>query len=493
MASRNDAAILTVAEMARADALAISGGIRGLTLMEAAGDAVAREVGRRWPRGPVAVLCGPGNNGGDGFVAARLLQEAGWPVRLALLGERAALRGDAAAAAAGWTGEVVPLAPAILDGAALAVDALFGAGLARPLEGAARAVVEAVNARQLPCLAVDLPSGVQGDTGQVLGAAPQATATVTFFRRKPAHLLLPGRALAGEAMVADIGIPATVLDEIRPALFENTPSLWLDRFPWPQPADHKYRRGHLLIAGGEVMTGAARLAARAARRIGTGLVTLACTRASHPIYAADSAGLITAIADDDAGFAALLADSRRNVLLIGPGHGVTPQTRQRTLAGLTAGKACVIDADALTLFADRPQDLFAAVRAASLLTPHEGEFARLFPDLASLPSKLQRARQAAERAQLTVLLKGADTVIAAPDGRAAINGNAPPTLATGGSGDVLAGMAAGLMAQGMAPFEAAAAAAWLHGDGATAFGPGLIAEDLPEQLPTSLARLRLMM
>jgi NAD(P)H-hydrate epimerase len=238
------------------------------------------------------------------------------------------------------------------------------------------------------------------------------------------------------------------------------------------------------------MTGAARLAARAARRIGTGLVTLACTRASHSIYAADSAGLITAMADDDAGFAALLADTRRNALLIGPGHGVTPQTRQRTLAGLAAGKACVIDADALTVFADRPHDLFDAARSPCLLAPHEGEFARLFPDLTGLPGKVDRARQAAARAAMTVLLKGADTVIAAPDGRAVINGNAPPTLATGGSGDVLAGMAAGLMAQGLAPFEAAAAAAWLHGDAAAAFGPGLIAEDLPEQLPASLARLR---
>ncbi len=490
MANPHDAAILTVADMAQADALAIAGGVPGLTLMEAAGEAVAREMRRLWPRAPVAVLCGPGNNGGDGFVAARLLQEAGWPVRLALLGERAALRGDAAAAAARWPGEVAALTPAVLDGAAVVVDALFGAGLARSLEGAARDVVEAVTARRLPCLAVDLPSGVQGDTGQVLGAAPQATATVTFFRRKPAHLLLPGRELAGEVVVADIGIPAAILDEIRPTLVENTPALWLDRFPWPRLTDHKYRRGHLVIAGGEVLTGAARLAARAARRIGTGLVTLACARASHPIYAADSAGLITAIADDDAGFAALLADTRRNALLIGPGHGVTPQTRQRTLAGLAAGKACVIDADALTVFADRPQDLFDAVRAPSLLTPHEGEFARLFSDLARLPNKLERARQAAQRAKTTLLLKGADSVIAAPDGRAAINSNAPATLATGGTGDVLAGMAAGLLAQGLPPFEAAAAAAWLQGDAAAAFGPGLIAEDLPDQLPAALARLR---
>ena len=490
MASRHDAAVLTVAEMAQADALAIQSGVSGLALMESAGAAVAREVRRRWPRGPVAVLCGPGNNGGDGFVAARHLQEAGWPVQLGLMGERAALRGDAAAMAARWTGAVAALSPVLFEGATVVVDALFGAGLARPLEGAALAAVEALDRRRLPCLAVDLPSGVRGDTGQVLGAAPQATATVTFFRRKPAHLLLPGRVLAGETVVADIGIPAAVLDQIQPRQFENTPALWLDRFPWPRAEDHKYRRGHLLIAGGEVMTGAARLAARAARRIGTGLVTLACPRASHAIYAGDSPGLITAIVDDEPAFSILLADPRRNALLIGPGHGVTPQTRARVLAGLTAGKACVIDADALTVFADHPEALFDAMPAPpALLTPHEGEFARLFPDLAKLPGKLDRARQAAARAGMTVLLKGADTVIASPDGRATINSNAPPTLATGGSGDVLAGLAAGLMAQGLPPFEAACAAAWLHGDAGAAFGPGLIAEDIPELLPAALARL----
>jgi NAD(P)H-hydrate epimerase len=331
---------------------------------------------------------------------------------------------------------------------------------------------------------------VQGDTGQVLGAAPQATATVTFFRRKPAHLLLPGRVLSGDVMVADIGIPEAVLGQIHPALFENTPALWLDHFPWPRPEDHKYRRGHLLIAGGEVMTGASRLAARGARRIGAGLVSIACARSTHAIYAADMPGTITAIAEDDAGFAALLADGRRNALLIGPGYGVNPATRVRTLAGVAAGKASVIDADSLTAVADRPEELFDAVRAPCVLTPHEGEFGRLFPDLRGLPSKAERARRAAARARATVLLKGADTVVAATDGRAAINTNAPATLATGGSGDVLAGMAAGLLAQGMPAFEAAAAAAWLHGEAAARYGWGLIAEDLPDALPGILGRLR---
>jgi NAD(P)H-hydrate epimerase len=490
MAAAHDAAILTVAEMARADALAIAAGASGSGLMEAAGAAVARAVRRRWRRGPVAVLCGPGNNGGDGFVVARHLAAEGWPVRLALLGQRSALKGDAAAAADRWPGEVAAPTPAVLDGVDVVIDALFGAGLARPLEGAARGLVEAVNARRLPCLAVDLPSGVAGDTGQVLGTAAQAAATVTFFRRKPAHLLLPGRVLAGEVMVADIGIPAGVLDQIQPRLFENDPSLWSARYPWLRADDHKYRRGHLLIAGGETMTGAARLAARAARRIGAGLVTVACAPASHGIYASDSPGLITALVGNEAEFAALLKDGRRNVLLIGPGHGVDEATLRRTLLGLASGKSCVIDADALTVFADRPQTLFGAVRGPCLLTPHEGEFARLFPDLHALPGKIERARQAAARAAAIVLLKGADTIVAAPDGRAIVNSSAPPALATGGTGDVLAGMAAGLMAQGMPAFEAAAAAAWLHGCAAARFGPGLIAEDLPDLLPATLRHLQ---
>jgi len=492
MAIRSDAALLTVAEMGRADALTIAAGTPGIALMEAAGGAVAREARRRWPQpaGPVAILCGPGNNGGDGAVAARHLQQAGWSVRLALLGQRPAVRGDAAAAFAQWTGDIVPLTPAVLDGAALVIDSLFGAGLMRPIEGIARDVIEALDARRLPCLAVDLPSGVHGDTGQVLGVAPQASATVTFFRRKPAHLLLPGRVLSGDVVVADIGIPDSVLAQIRPTLFRNTPTLWLDSFPWPRLEHHKYRRGHLLIAGGEIMTGASRLAARGARRIGAGLVTIACTRTAHAIYAADMPGTITAIADDDAGFAALLADERRNAFLIGPGYGVGPVTRARTLAGLAGGKTCVIDADALTVFADRPDELFGAIRAPCLLTPHEGEFGRLFPDLHRLPGKVERARQAAARAGAAVLLKGADTVIAAHDGRAAINDNAPATLATGGTGDVLAGMAAGLLAQGMPAFEAGAAAAWLHGEAASRRGAGLIAEDLPDTVPDILKSLR---
>lgn len=482
--------------MRRADAAAIRRGVPGERLMEAAGRAVAEAVQHRFPAGPVAVLCGPGNNGGDGFVAARHLAAAGRDVCLALLGSRAALRGDAALHAARWMGPVEALSVTALDDNPVVVDALFGAGLARPLDGVARAAVAAVNARHLHCVAIDVPSGVVGDTGAVLGGeggAPQADVTVTFFRKKPAHLLLPGRALCGDVAVVDIGIPDDVLGEIRPSLHENDPVLWVARYPWPQPEGHKYSRGHAVIVGGP-MTGASRLAARAALRMGAGLVTLAAPTATHPMYATAAASVILAACDTPRAFEELLADRRRNVVLLGPGNGVGLPTRLRVLAALQAGKACVLDADALTSFADDPAHLGRAIRRTGvpvLLTPHEGELARLLPDIAAQhpDDKLTRARAAAAHTGATVLLKGFDTVIAAPDGRAVINANAPAHLATAGAGDVLAGMATALIAQGLDAFDAACAAAWLHGDAATRFGLGLIADDLIETLPAALQAL----
>ncbi len=479
-ATERTLAVLSNEEMYRADAAAAAGGVPGDVLMANAGAAAAREIVARWSPRPTVVLCGPGNNGGDGYVVARALVHAGWIVELASLVPVERFEGDAATHAARWPAEVKALTPAVLDGAALVVDALFGAGLTRALEGAAREVIEAVCTRGLDLVAIDVPSGVDGDTGAVLGVAPQARLTVTFFRKKPAHLLLPGRSLCGEVVVADIGIPDDVLGEIAPRLSENGPALWAGRLPRPSLADHKYSRGHALILGGAGMTGAARLAARGAMRAGAGLVTIASEPAALPIYAAYMAGLLTTSVSDARDFTALLGDARKNAVLVGPGAGVNEMTRAVTLATLDARKAVVLDADALTVFAGEPEALFGRIHPACLLTPHEGEFARLF-DVAG--SKLERARAAAALSGATVLLKGADTVIASPDGRVAINANAPPTLATAGAGDVLAGIALGLMAQGMAVFDAGAAAAWLHGAAAAAFGPGLIAEDIAEALP----------
>ncbi len=490
-------ALLTVAETYAADAAAMRAGVAGEILMEAAGRAVADAIRARWSPRPLVVLCGPGNNGGDGFVAARHLAAAGWPVTLALLGAREALKGDAAIMAARWEGPVVPLSDEVVEPGALVIDALFGAGLARPLAGAPRAALEAASARAEAIVAVDVPSGVDGDSGAVRGYAPRAALTVTFFRRKPGHLLLPGRVLCGEVVVADIGIPEAVLDEIAPKLDANDPALWRARYPWPRPEDHKYRRGHALVAGGGIATtGAARLAARAALRAGAGLVTVAVpSDAALPVYAAALTAVMTAPATDAEGFAALIDDPRRNAVLLGPGNGVDEATRARVLATLARGKSCVLDADALTVFQSDPEQLFTAISSPCILTPHEGEFARLFGAAAgngkdeSDESKVERARAAARKSGAVVLLKGADTVIAAPDGTAAINENAPPTLATAGAGDVLAGFALGLLAQGMAPFDAACAAAWLHGECAALVGPGLISEDLAELLPEVLDQL----
>jgi NAD(P)H-hydrate epimerase len=481
--------LLTVAQMAQADRLAIAGGTPGTALMENAGRAVAEAILAHSSRRPTVVLCGPGNNGGDGWVVARRLGQAGWDVTVASLVPREALTGDAAAMAALWPGPVADLAPSALDGRTLVVDAVFGAGLARPVDGAVAAVIEACGAEtwgaERRVVAIDLPSGIAGDTGAVLGAAFQADLTVTFFRKKPGHLLFPGRAHCGEVMVADIGIGAAVLDAIRPQQFENGPPLWGDAFPVLRQDGHKYQRGHtVVLAGGPLNTGAARLAARAALRVGSGLVTTVAGAEAARIVAGHQTAVMVEVVDGPEEFAALLADKRRNAVVVGPGAGLRPSIFEASRAALTSGAAVVLDADALTMAAGQADVLWAARTGPLVLTPHDGEFARVFPGLGG--SRAERARAAAAASGAVVLLKGADSCIAAPDGRVAINTNAPPTLATAGSGDVLAGAIGGLLAQGMPAFEAACAGAWLHGTAAEGFGRGLIAEDLVERLPFAL-------
>ncbi len=486
-------ALLSVAEMSRADGAAVAAGVSGMALMEAAGKAVAEAVLKRTSGDDlVCILCGPGNNGGDGFVAARLLAEAGRSVRLGLLGDRARPRGDAARAADGWAGPVEALSRGLLDGAALAVDAIFGAGLSRAVDGLAGDVVEALAAAKLPVVAVDVPSGVDGNTGAVWGVAAPAVETVTFFRRKTGHLLLPGRTLCGAVSVADIGIPGSVLTEIGPQCFANDPVIWGRNFPWPRAEGHKYSRGHAVVQGGESATGAARLAAVAALRGGAGLVTLASPPQAAAVYRAGVASVMVRDVADGADFERLVADPRVTGLLLGPGNGVSAETRSRVLAALAMGKSCVLDADALSVFAGCAPDLFGAIRGNCVLTPHEGEFGRLFGgEGADVPGrdKLARVRAAAAASGAVVLLKGADTVIADARGLALINDNAPASLATAGAGDVLAGLITGLIAQGMPALDAAGAGTWLHGEAASRFGLGIIADDLVDCLPAALRGL----
>ena len=495
--------LLTNAEMADADRRTIAGGVPGMRLMERAGTAVANAVEARFRAGSrVIVVAGPGNNGGDGFVAARLLAEMGYRAEVLLIGDIARLKGDAASAAQAWmarSGPVAPAEPASLGDADVIIDALFGAGLDRPVEGPPRAMIEGMNVVSVPVVAVDLPSGVNGTSGMVMGVAVRASQTVTFFRKKPGHVLLPGRLFCGPVSVADIGIGEQVLADIRPRAFENTPQLWRRYFPRPQLSGHKYDRGHAVVSSGPSWsTGAARLAARGALRAGAGLVTIASPREAISVNAAANLAIMVRPVDGAGELTHFLEDSRLNAFAIGPGFGVGEETRACVLAALAGERAVVLDADAITSFAREPQPLANALkrrgeaRQTTILTPHEGEFSRFFGTLSErtkVGTKLDRARLAAELTGAVVLLKGADTVVAAPDGRAAIASNAPAYLATAGAGDVLTGIALGLVAQGMPGFEAAAAATWLHGEAALSFGPGLVSEDLPECLPRVYQKL----
>jgi NAD(P)H-hydrate epimerase len=474
--------------MAEADARTIALGTPGIVLMERAGRAIVRAITARFPPTPTLVLCGPGNNGGDGWVVARRLEALGWPVRVTSLVDPARLEGDAAAAFARRAGPWSAELPGELDDRWLVVDALFGTGLDRPLEGTARAWVERLARHGGPIVAVDIPSGVDGASGVVLGAAAPARLTVTFCRPKPGHLLLPGRELAGELVVADIGIPDSVVAEVDEGLRRNDPSWWAALLPRRDARAHKYRFGHAVVVGGPAhATGATRLAARAALRVGAGLVSAAAHPEALPIYAAALTTVMTKPCADADALDRLLADPRLNAWLIGPGAGVGEATRVAAQQLARSGRPLVLDADALTSFASERSALLDVLHGGCVLTPHDGEYARLF---AHTGDRLARARAAAAESRAVVLLKGADTVVAAPDGRAAILADAPPALATAGTGDVLAGTILGLLAQGLPAFEAAAAGAWLHARAGALAGPGLIAEDLPDRLPAALAEAR---
>ncbi len=479
--------LLSVEEMRSAEAAAMKAGVSGAGLMETAGAKLAEVAMRAWTERSVVVLCGPGNNGGDGFVAARKLREAGWPVSVGLFGDRGALKGDSKLMADLYEGEIAPASTANLGNAGLIIDALFGTGLSRLIDGEAKALIDAVNAHPAPVLAADIPSGVHADTGAVLGAAVQAARTVTFFQKKTGHLLFPGRAYCAAVDVVDIGITDEHAAQTRPTTFENHPALWGAQLRRPTWQEHKYHRGSVFaVSGGPFNTGAIRLAAMGALRIGAGLVTVLSSEEAARIHAAQLTSIMVRPVKGVSDIADNLtpADKYQVVGIIGPASGVGGDTRNNVLAILKSAAGAVLDADALTSFADDPAMLFSSLRGDDVLTPHSGEFVRLFGDIDPVAGKLAATRAAAKKAGAVVVLKGPDTIVAAPDGRASINVNAPPELATAGSGDVLAGFIAGLRAQGMGGFEAACAGVWFHGAVGQAVGPGLIAEDLPKAVPT---------
>ncbi|MER8529749.1 NAD(P)H-hydrate dehydratase [Mesorhizobium sp. M0134] len=500
--------LLSPSEMAEADRLAIAAGpFDGIGLMRNAGAAVAAVVLKRYPNATrVHVLCGPGNNGGDGYVVARLLAEAGMKVAVWAEGKQKA-GSDAARASEACNLPVDHIAHCHPTQGEVVVDALYGAGLSKDISLHASAVSGLSAAEKVPVVSIDLPSGVSGESG-LTNAYFDAAVTVTFVRKKPGHLLMPGRSMCGEIIVADIGIPDGIVDQLKIKTFENTPDLWLRwEFPRTSADTHKYKRGQVgVFSGGPNATGAARLSAMAAARSGAGAVTVLSPSDAMQVNAAHLTSIMLRAVDTVADAGEFINERQHTAFVLGPGFGVGEKARDFALRlleqdevydfkrmGLFGG--IVLDADGLTSFRDAPDVLFEAAHrtfAPSLvLTPHEGEFARLFPDIAKSKkqSKLAKARAAAARANAVIVYKGADSVIAAPDGRAAINANGAPWLATAGSGDVLAGIVAALLAQGMRAFQAACAAVWIHAEAGRRLGPGLIAEDLPLALVPVLREL----
>ncbi len=489
--------ILSPDEMADVDRAAIeTGPFDGYRLMLNAGAAVAAEVLRRYPGAArIDVLCGPGNNGGDGYVVARLLAQAGCAVNVWAHGTPRA-GSDAELAARDCPVEARPFGDYRPDRASVVVDALYGAGLARPLDAAFGPIFDAIESAGGPVVAVDLPSGLSGLTGRADGPCPKADLTVTFVRKKPGHLLEPGRSLCGEVVVAGIGIADSVVGARD--LLENLPSLWTEALPSPSTDAHKYARGHVAVfSGPPTATGAARLSALAAARAGAGAVTVLSPPEALQVNAAHLTSIMLRPIDGVADATDFVAARKVRAAVLGPGFGDAERLRETALALLDSASApftLVLDADAFTAFADAPASLFisaGASKATLVMTPHAGEFERLFGGLArdAALSKVEKARAAATRSHAVVVLKGPDTVVAAPDGRAVINSNGSPWLATAGSGDVLAGLIAGFCAQGMDPFAAACAAVWIHAEAGSRFGPGLIAEDLPGLMPPILKEL----
>ncbi len=481
-------AILTCDEVRAAEQRAVEAGISLWALMLKAGQACADVLHAEFPEGRVVVLAGPGNNGGDAFVAAQRLRDLGRNVWLYDLAPKADRTPEGVNALNALTGPRQPLEDMRLSADDIVLDGLFGAGLARPLAGEAAFAAEQVNASGARVVSIDVPSGVNGDTGAIPGPAMRADVTVTFCAKKPAHVLQPAASLCGDVIPAEIGFGRFISD-IESGLHENAPALWSHNLRWPEATSHKHQRGRLaVVSGGLANTGAARLAAQAGLRIGAGLVTLLCPSGALIVVASSVTAVMAssfASADD-----LVVQTERSSAIVIGPAAGVSDTTRVHVEALARAGRSLVLDADALTVFAGRPDQLRAILSAPTILTPHTGEFERLFPGLlATSTNKIEAVRKAAKTVNAVVLLKGADTIIAAPDGCAVVNTHASPFLATAGAGDVLAGVIGGLLAQGLAPFYAASAGAWLHGDAGLRAGPGLTAEDLDATLRDALRAL----
>lgn len=483
--------VLTNGQMAQADSLTIESGIDGYDLMTAAGQHVANFVHDHYPDHDVLVMCGPGNNGGDGFVAARFLQECGHDIRLHSLVPARKFTGDAKKAVKDWNGDISDMKtlPDIDPDKTIILDAVFGTGLSKPLEEPVISFFKAVRDSGLPVIAVDIPSGVNGNDGSADPHSLKAAHTLTFFRKKLGHVLMPGMGHCGNIHVLDIGIEDSITEKTGFVCYENDPALWQDKVPKPDQKGHKYSRGHVVMLGGARMTGAIRMASMAAMRSGAGLCTVVADESAGDVYRKDAPHIMFEPLQSLPEFFEHCRDERRNAALIGPGAGLDdPESlKDAVLKLLQSGKKLVLDADALSVFEDGPDRLLKALHEDCVLTPHEGEFKRLFPGVTG--NKLEKTQHAAALCEAVILFKGPDTVIAQQGKTPIINTHATPWLATAGAGDVLAGMIGGFMGQGADVFDAACMASWIHGEAALEFGPGLTAPDIIDGIPAILKKL----
>lgn len=483
-------ALLTSNEMRSCEKFSFFNNQAPYLLMKKAGAAVVDQIEKhKKKKGSALVLIGPGNNGGDGWIAAQGLQLRGWNVICAPIIDPSRLKGNALRAYKSFTGPICAF-PKNLNKFDVIVDALFGAGLSKPIAGTAYNWIKKVNKSKPYKIAVDIPTGICSDTGQMLGVAFKADLTVTFFRKKRGHVLGKGLEYSGEVVVAPIGMPNKIINKIDVRVFDNCPALWKSKIPRPISSSYKHKRGHTLVFGGRAdMSGAGRLAGYAALRIGSGLVTMLVPEMDLAVYAQKQMALMAKGYNNYQTVLNFIGSKNFTAFIVGPGNGVGLSTRQHAFAVLRTKQPAVLDADALTSFKDAPIALFKTLHENAVLTPHLGEFLALFPDLDPINDKIAAAMKAAKRTNSIVLLKGPDTVISSPNGVSFVNSHSSPYLATAGSGDVLAGIIAGLMAQGMRPFDAACSGAWLHGEAALRCGPGLIAEDLLNGIPKVLKKL----
>jgi len=484
--------ILTNEEMAEADQMTIASGVPSIELMENAGKAVFNNIPiKNIDR--VLLLIGPGNNGGDGFVVARLLIEIGISVDIFFY-NNGKISNDCKINKDKIDSQSFISEIRNYSSYSYVIDALFGTGFTRKIPSQLEKIFSIVKKNKIPVYAIDIPSGINGNSSIVNGDCLECVKTITFFNKKKCHYLYPGKNFCGEVIVEDIGIKTDVFKEMMPKIRNNNPELWIKEFPFPSSFDHKYSRGLLIINCGPIYkTGAARLAGRSAMRVGAGAVKLICDDEAAKVLEPQISVELISVVKEKNEIQQIFKDRKVSSILVGPGNGVNDETKSRTLLALAFVKHVVIDADAITCFEKNPKELFVDTYPHTILTPHEGEFRRLFGDeIASIEDKVVKTVEASKLAGSIVVLKGADTIIANPEGQAVINSSEAPYLATAGSGDVLAGIIASLVGDNkMSAFNAACAGTWIHSKLGELIGAGLIAEDLIDNIPLIIKKLQI--